>query len=130
MKRIYHHYEKWEEIKSGMWRNVTSAERQELADNAAMLMKDSDRFLAAMQQAITEWTHSCEHHLTGTYNRQAWIGHAGCCISVGSPEDVTRQAWRTLTKEEQDEANRMADQAIAQWESDYLKKVGECQNEG
>lgn len=130
MRRVYHHYEKWEEIQAGMWRNVTPTERARLADEAACLMKNSALFLEAMQRATEEWTHSCEHHLTGTFNRQAWVGHAGCCIAVGSPEDVTRQAWHTLTQDEQDQANRAADQAIAEWESRYARKGTGCQSEG
>ena len=130
MNRVYHHYEKWEEITCGMWRNVTPTERATLAQHAAELMKDSARFLEAMQRATEEWTYSCEHHLTGTFNRQAWMGHAGCCLAVGSPEDVTRQAWHTLTQDEQDRANLAADQAIAEWEQRYAKKGELCQNEG
>jgi hypothetical protein len=129
MKRVYHHYEKWEEIKSGMWRNVPVGERQQYVDQAASLMKDANAFFLAMQRATIEWPHSCEHHLTGTFNRQAWMGHAGCCIAVNSPEDLTRLAWHTLTQDEQDRANRAADRAIAEWERKHLALEAPCQNE-
>lgn len=126
MKRLYHHYEKWEEISCGMWRNVPIPERQALHDGAAALMKDADAFFSAMQRATKEWTYSCQHHLTGGFNRQAWIGHAGCCLAVGSPEDITRLAWHTLTKDEQDRANAAADRAIAEWERRHLSMEEVC----
>jgi hypothetical protein len=57
-------------------------------------------------------------------NHQAWIGHAGCAIAVDSPEDMTRLAWRTLTKDQQDAANAAADRAIAVWREKYMKEKG------
>jgi hypothetical protein len=130
VKRVYHHFERWEEITAGMWRNVPVGERQAYIDNAAALMKDPQAFFLAMHKATIEWPHSCEHHLTGTFNRQAWIGHAGCCIATGSPEDLTRLAWHTLTQSQQDAANLAADKAIAEWERRYTMKGGVCQSEG
>lgn len=123
MRRLYHHYQKWEEIRSGMWRTLHGVERQIYLDKAAQLMKNTSAFHVAMLDASMTWKYSCEAHLTGGYNRQAWIGHAGCCLATGSPEDVTRQAWHTLTQDEQDEANRMADAVLAEWDQ------RQCQNE-
>lgn len=117
MKRMYHHYEKWEEIHSGMWRNVQGIERKEYVRVASELMRNTDAFYAAMLRASQEWTFSCEAHLSGGYNRQAWIGHAGCCLATHSPEDVTREAWHTLTQGEQDAANLAADKVLADWDS-------------
>ena len=124
MKRIYHHYEKWEEIQHGMWRTIRGQERQIFLFKAAELMKDTNRFYESMLSASLTWRYSCEVHLTGGFNRQAWMGHAGCCFAVGSPEDVTREAWHTLTQEEQDKANQAADAVLAEWDK------RQCQNEG
>lgn len=77
-------------------------------------------FEAAMKRAVDEWPFSCEAALTaGTMNHQAWIGHAGCAINHNAPEDLTRLAWRSLTKEQQDLANMAADNAIAYWRAKY-----------
>jgi hypothetical protein len=116
VKRLYHHYEQWEEISHGMWRRVLGQARKPLLEQAACLMRDSVRFHAAMLLASQEWKYSCEAHLTGGYNRQAWMGHAGCCLATGSPEDVTREAWHTLTQSEQDLANEAADRVLADWD--------------
>ena len=111
--RVYHHYENLEEYHAGMWRIVRGAARKEFVANAADLMKQPDAFKEAMLLALTEWPTSCEANLTAeSVNRIAWLGHAGCCISCGSPEEATRVAWHTLDRSEQDEANRVADEAL------------------
>lgn len=116
MKRIYHHYTRCEEFAAGMWRIVPVSERESFIDKSAALMRDPEAFRLAMFRAISEWPLSCEQNLTASsVNHQAWFGHAGCCIAHGSPEDLTRLAWHTLTQAEQDEANAMADLAIKKW---------------
>lgn len=96
--------------------------RQEMQDKSAFLMIDADGFEAACKRAVDEWPNSCEAALTAsTMNHQAWIGHAGCAINHNAPEDITRLAWRTLTKEQQDRANEAADRAIEYWRDKYAK---------
>ena len=115
-KRVYFHYEELEEYQAGLWRIVSGEKRKQHIEAAADLMKSSDEFKEAMLQAITLWPKSCAHNFTATgVNKIAWLGHAGCCISVGSPEDCTRAAWHTLSKDEQDDANRVAAEALATW---------------
>lgn len=118
--RVYYHYELLEEYTHGMWRIERGVDRKAYVEEAAMLMRDPERFEAAMMRAINEWPVSCEHSLTAEdTNRIAWLGHAGCCIEVGSPEEATRAGWHTLTKPEQDEANAAAARALSEWESIY-----------
>lgn len=116
MERIYHHYEKLEEFHAGMWRAVTGKRRLELADMAADLMRQPMEFKEAMLSILDEWPRSCEANLTAEpINKLAWLGHAGCCVSVGSPEDCTRMGWHQLKRDEQDEANRVAQEVLNEW---------------
>jgi hypothetical protein len=126
LKRVYHHYERLEEFMCGMWRIVTTTEkRRPYRDAAAALMRDPEAFKAAMLRAVHEWTFSCEHNLTSmASNRIAWLGHAGTCLATSAPEDITREAWWTLTPSEQDEANRVAAEALAVWERQYIAQKG------
>jgi hypothetical protein len=65
----------------------------------------------------------CFCYLTDTkQNRQAWIGHAACALAHGIPEDIVREAWSYLTQEQQDAANKKADEAIAHWENNVYGK--------
>lgn len=115
-KRIFYHYEDLEEYHAGMWRIVRGLERKNNIEAAADLMRCPDEFKEAMMQALTLWPKSCEANLTAdSINRIAWLGHAGCCIATGSPEENTRAGWHTLTKDEMDEANRVAGEVLEHW---------------
>lgn len=117
-ERIYHHFGDLEEYHSGMWRIVRGEERKDYIAASAKLMRDPARFKAAMQEAIETWVNSCQHNLTAeAVNRIAWLGHAGCCVGVQSPEDCTRAGWHTLTRPEQDEANRVAAEVLTEWDN-------------
>lgn len=103
-----------------MWKQVPPHERNGYIEKSAALMIAYQDFESAMKRAVDEWPFSCEAALTaGTMNHQAWIGHAGCAINHNAPEDLTRLAWRSLTKEQQDLANMAADNAIAYWRAKY-----------
>lgn len=99
-----------------MWRKITGEERIKFQSLASVLMKNPSAFKSAMLRALDEWPFACEANFTApSVNKQAWVGHAGCCLATGSPEEVTRSAWWTLTQPEQDLANRAADEVIEQW---------------
>lgn len=122
MSRQYFHYEELEEFHSGMWRIVRGDERKQNAEAAANLMRDASRFKSAMYEAVKNWTKSCLHNLTAeAVNRIAWLGQAGCCVGVGSPEENTRIGWYMLTPEEQAKANAAAQEVLDYWESVYLQ---------
>lgn len=120
MKRVYHSHDKWEEFAGGMWRIVHGEQTQRYVNAAAALMRVPEKFKVAMLRAVREWPVSCEVNLTArSMNRQAWLGHAGCCLAVNSPENCTRLGWHVLSQKEQDEANRVADEVIVIWEDAY-----------
>jgi hypothetical protein len=101
-----------------MWRKVSGAERAELLRAAISFTGDAERYGAAMLEIINAWPLSCEHNLTDLgQNRRAWIGHAACCLAIGCPEDVTREAWGHLTEEQRVAADRKALTAILAWQN-------------
>jgi hypothetical protein len=121
IKRIFHPYTSWEEYHHGMWRIASNLERPGFVRAAAELMMEPARFYDAMMRAVREWPISCEANLTArAVNRRAWLGHAGCCLAVQSPEECTRLGWHTLTTAQQADANAAADRAIAAWEAIHL----------
>lgn len=123
-KQVYHHYTKLEEYRFGMWNTILGQEREKLLIKAIEFTGNAKLYGKYMMQAIDKWPYSCEQNLTCQgMNKQAWIGHAACCIAIGCPEDITRLAWRMLAKQQQDEANTMADKAIAEWEKRYVIKL-------
>lgn len=117
---MFFHYEELEEYAAGMWKRPTGAVRKTYVEEAADLMRCPDEFKEAMAQALEIWPKSCAHNLTSLdSNRIAWLGHAGCCIATGSPEECTRVGWHTLDSAEQDEANRVAAEVLAHWDENY-----------
>jgi hypothetical protein len=124
LKRVYYHYLQREEFDGGMWRVVAPEDRDGLTAAAADLMRDPGRFYSAMLRAQRLWPRSCEAALTADpINKRAWLGHAGCCVEVESPEDLTRAAWNTLGQSEQDAANAAADRAIEFWMETYVRGI-------
>lgn len=105
-----------EEFQSNMWREVPIETRQGYVDATAKLMRDPEGFEIAMLLAIEAWPNSTAAALTTpSLNYKAWMGHAGCAFTLGSPEHLTRQGWRSLNTIEQDAANAAADRAIDYW---------------
>ncbi len=100
----------------GMWAIPTAGNRARNVEDSAALMANPQKFLKAMLRALDEWPKSCEVAMTTPgLNRRAWIGHAGCYLETGSPEEATRIGWHQLDDAEQYAANDAADQAIAEW---------------
>lgn len=126
-KQVYHHYEKWEEYKYGMWSVPTQEEVNNNLQKAIDFTGNHELYGNAMLKVIKQWPVSCEQNLTNSsINQQAWIGHAAVCLELGIPESITRKAWGFLTKEQQSLANKEADKAILAWNNQYY---GENQNE-
>jgi len=121
IKRVYHPYWEWEEIDYNMWGTVDN--RKAYLKKAIEFTGDHKKYGRFMLKVVEKWKKSCEHNLSNkTQNRKAWIGHAACALALGCPEDITREAWRYLSKEQQDKANREAEKAIEYWEE------SQCQN--
>lgn len=120
IKRVWHHYLRWEDFIYGMWRTVSGNERKALLERAVEFTGDDELYGHYMSDVIEKWPTGCEHNLSDTgSNRKAWLGHAACCLAFGCPEDVTREAWGYLSQEQQDAANFQAQKYIDIWEAKY-----------
>jgi len=116
--RPFFHYLQSEEYQpdGGMWRTSSGLARDVHIAAAAELMRAPVEFEAQMLRATREWPNSCAANLrTPGKNRRAWIGHAGCFLGTGSPEECTRIGWHRLTPMEQRRANAAADRVIKFW---------------
>lgn len=107
-----------------MWKSLHGEQRESFLEKAIKFTGDAELYGKWMLKVIKKWKYSCEHNLTNTaMNRQAWVGHAACCLAIGCPEDITRLAWSFLTEDQQNKANKKADEAIEKWEMEYAKKI-------
>lgn len=128
IKRIYHPYHKWEDYKNGMWRTLGNEDEDEWIQKTIDFTANTSLFGKWMMEVVKAWPVACEHNLTDTSsNRRAWIGQAAACLSIKSPEYITRLSWWQLTEKQRNDANKQADYAINQWQSDYMDKVNNLQ---
>jgi len=122
LKRVFHRYETWEETKAGLWKRFTGELRGQLIEQCAEFMADTTQFHQAMLKVPIQWPISCEvNFTTRSVNRQAWLGHAACCIALNCPEEPTRIAWWRLTQRQRDAADTAAAEVIEAWEENYVR---------
>lgn len=116
--RIAHHWSRMEEYRpnGGMWQIPKTLDRGRHIRESSDLMAEPERFADAMRLALKRWPLSCEVAFTAPgLNLRAWLGHAGCFIATGSPEETTRLGWHELDDGEQYGANAAADAVIREW---------------
>lgn len=114
MKRIYHHWERWECVKAGMYETSVLHVTDAMADYAGFL-RDIPRFEAALDRVLNEWPISCEQFLSNdSMNRIAWLGQAAMCIDTGVPR-IFRAGFMLLSRDEQRTANAVAARALDRW---------------
>lgn len=129
LDRVYHPYDKWEEVAHGMWESVIN--KKEWLARAIAFTGNHILYGQYMMKVIVEWPISCENALTdSSLNQRAWIGHAACAMALGCPEYITREAWGHLTDEQRLLANKEADRAIRCWRYAYAKDRGLCEDLG
>jgi hypothetical protein len=109
----WHPYWAWEEVKHNMWGDVSH--RKTWLEIAASFTGNASLYGEWMRRVVHEWPVSCEHNLTKTGDKRAWMGHAAVALAIGCPEDIVREAWGLLTDEQRKAANEQAAKAIELW---------------
>ena len=119
MKRIFHHFDKWEDFHHGMYDEDKEA-RKERVKLAASILGDPSTCEKAMRMVIEKWPIATEFNLSNAgINRRAWLGQACCSIYGAVHEDETREAWGYLTNKQRTDANAVADVVDRKWRNRY-----------
>lgn len=112
----------------GMWVTPSVSDRDRFITKSAAIMTNPKAFTAAMRQALAEWPRSVAAAMTTPgLNHRAWIGHAGCYLATGSPEEATRLGWHQLSDREQRTANQAAELVIREWREAEARAVAVAQ---
>jgi hypothetical protein len=120
MKQIYIHYLRWEDFNNGMYNSAKLGNHIELIEQARMLLSNFNDFYSTMELMINEWPICTDVNLTNLgQNRKAWLGAAACNFKYRIPETLTRIAWNSLTKNEQEKANLAAKKIIKNYEKKH-----------
>lgn len=122
IERVFHHWERWEDYKAGFYNNVSGKDKQRLMDKAVEMFSDRALTEKYMNAAIKDWFFSCEQNLTNNgMNKIAYIGQSACCLYAGVPATVTMEAWSSVSKENQEIANLIAQEKLKEWELYHIQ---------
>jgi len=125
-KRIYHHYELWEDHKNGFYNNSSGNEFKQKEKKVIELFSDPEKTREYMTRVVNEWKYSCEHNLSNnSMNKIAYLGQAACCLYYNIPNTVTMSTWSKLPEEVRNEADKIAKEVLLIWES---KNIQLCLN--
>lgn len=123
IKQVFYHYEKWEDYQSGMYNSPRAGGQSEDRINKAIeCLSDKDICRKHMEKVVTEWQISTAEVLTNPEsNGRAWLGQCACFMYAGCHDEETRKAWVLLSPETQKRANKIADDVIKKWLTEYAK---------
>ena len=121
MKQAFYNHVVWEDYQHGMYKS-TCDDSANLIQQCVKLLGNHYVLKSVMRSCSNKWKYAAAQNMSNaSRNRQAWLGQASCCYSVGAPEFITKQAWRLLTDEQRTLANKVADEIIKEWESEYVR---------
>ena len=84
------------------------------------MLRNNKLFYDTCVELLKNWRIASDVNMTNCdINRRAWLGAAACCYKFKVPEIATRIAWNNLTDQEQEAANKIAQNII----NDYELKV-------
>lgn len=110
---VWYPFDQLEEADSAMWGNVNH--RTTWLKLAEIFTGNADLYGEWMLRVVEQWPKSCQHNLTKGGDKRPWIGHAAVALAINCPEDIVRAAWGLLSPEQQDAANKKAEEAIEIW---------------
>lgn len=110
-------FDAWEDFASGMYESRIDPAQVEMS---AALLRDVNAFDEAAREMLREWPTASVQNIRHMWSgRNAWIGQATCCYSLGSTSPETRAAWGLLNNTEQRAANEVARLVRAAWEKGH-----------
>ncbi|CAB4165180.1 hypothetical protein UFOVP916_64 [uncultured Caudovirales phage] len=129
IRQIYHPYNLWEDYINGMYKFPKQQDEEKYILLAIEMLTNKELFLNTCKEVLINWTISSSVNLTNKQcNRKAWLGQASCNFKYKVPEICTRIAWGKLSIEQQNEANKIAEQVINSFELNYEKQDTELYN--
>jgi hypothetical protein len=114
--RIFHTYDKWENVEYNFYGAEHSKwSKLQCEHKYKELMTDIVEFKKVLLNVTSEWKHSCEHNLTNrSLNRIAWLGQAAMAYKYNIP-CIYSSGWQLLSEIEQGKANSIALDVLNLW---------------
>jgi hypothetical protein len=129
MKQFFKEYNYWEDYINGMYEFPNPKDEQKFILLAIDMLTNNELFFNTCKEVLINWKISSRVNLTNKQcNRKAWLGQASCNFKYKVPEICTRIAWGKLSINQQNEANKIAEQVINSFELNYEKQDTELYN--
>ena len=123
IEQKFFRYELWEDFKSGMYKPSSASTEARGIEKAIECLSDPVICREHMEKVVSEWTIATTEVLTNPEsNGRAWLGQCACFMYGGCLDEETRKAWVMLSPEVQKRANKIAEQVIYNWLSEYSKQ--------
>lgn len=107
-------FDTWEDWNAGMYLARLDLD---MAVAARGLLCDQEAFREAATEMLREWPTAAHQNLAHMQSgRNAWVGQATCCYSLGATAAETRQAWGMMSNTDQTKANETARRVRSIWE--------------
>lgn len=118
MDQIYIEYQKWEDYLFGMYNTNDVMDKDKKVIDSINLLSNPNEFYKTCKLILIEWKNASDVNLSNkNQNRKAWLGAAACMYKCKAPEYLTRIAWSLLNKSIQDNANKIAEKIIKEYET-------------
>ena len=116
IKPVWENYRNWEDFKNGMYQNGNDSE----------IIKQCYEILTSnnLKENMVDTTKTYEistkvNFTNKMFNPVSWLGQATCNLLIGATAQEVCQAWMSMTKEQQNEANNVAKEVIKEWRENY-----------
>jgi len=115
--RVFHPWTTWEDYRHNFYGGVSEDfERDNTLELYASLLKDINKFEAALITIIDTWKYSCEHNLSHEgMNRVAYLGQSACALVYKVPHSMSMAGYNLLNPEEKRAADAMAQKYLDIW---------------
>lgn len=122
IEQAFFRYELWEDYQSGMYNPTGAKDESRGIEKAIECLSDETICRKYMKKVVSEWKIATAQVLTNPEtNGRAWLGQCACFMYGGINDEQTRKAWVMLDAKTQKRANKIAEQVIYEWLSEYSK---------
>lgn len=121
MKKIYHHYDKWECFRNKMYLTKDVNEVKNIEKVIYFFSHDS-LFLDVGYELIEKWKFTLQHHLSDeSINKIAYMGQLACNYKYNVPEITTKKAWYLIDENIRIKSNNNAKLIIKKYFNNETK---------
>lgn len=123
MKFNIYPYNEWETFINGMYKTIGEIDNYEKYTKLSKnLLLNEQEFLLRGLEMISVYKKSCETFLNNkSINKIAFIGQSTCNFFYGSPEICTKEAFKSLSFDQQNKANKIANKILYEYKEKYRK---------